>query len=105
MPSTETKQFRTDINYRKQSLIKLLDVITKREKDIIAALYDDFRKPAFETVLTETSYVISDLKATIRNLKSWTNRQRVFPSLLNFPSTDYIYNEPYGKVLIIAPWN
>jgi aldehyde dehydrogenase (NAD+) len=29
----------------------------------------------------------------------------VLPSLLNFPSTDYIYKEPYGKVLIIAPWN
>jgi aldehyde dehydrogenase (NAD+) len=25
--------------------------------------------------------------------------------LLNFPSTDYIVKEPYGKVLIIAPWN
>jgi len=27
------------------------------------------------------------------------------PSLLNFPSHDYIVREPYGKVLIIAPWN
>lgn len=25
--------------------------------------------------------------------------------LLNFPSTDYIYKEPYGNVLVIAPWN
>lgn len=25
--------------------------------------------------------------------------------MLNFPSTDYIVKEPYGKVLIIAPWN
>jgi len=27
------------------------------------------------------------------------------PSILNFPTTDYIYNEPYGKVLLISPWN
>jgi aldehyde dehydrogenase (NAD+) len=27
------------------------------------------------------------------------------PSILNFPSSDSIYSEPYGKVLIIAPWN
>jgi aldehyde dehydrogenase (NAD+) len=27
------------------------------------------------------------------------------PSLLNFPSSDYILHEPYGKVLIISPWN
>ena len=24
---------------------------------------------------------------------------------MNFPSSDYIYSEPYGKVLVIAPWN
>jgi aldehyde dehydrogenase (NAD+) len=27
------------------------------------------------------------------------------PSLLNFPSNDYILKEPYGSVLVIAPWN
>ena len=27
------------------------------------------------------------------------------PVLLNFPSGDKIYNEPYGTVLIISPWN
>jgi aldehyde dehydrogenase (NAD+) len=25
--------------------------------------------------------------------------------MLTFPSTDYIYKEPYGTVLVIAPWN
>lgn len=29
----------------------------------------------------------------------------VLPSFLNFPSTDYIYSDAYGKVLIISPWN
>lgn len=97
--------FKTDVNYRKESLIKLLNAIIVHENDIIQALYDDFRKPAFETVITETSYVISELKDTIKNLKKWSKAKRVFPSLLNFPSTDFIVKEPYGKVLIIAPWN
>jgi len=69
------------------------------------ALYKDFRKPAFEAVVTETSYVISDLKETLSNINSWAKPKKVFPSLLNFPSRDYIYSEPYGKVLIISPWN
>lgn len=98
-------EFKTNINFRKEALTKLLDEIIKRENEIIDALYFDFKKPAFEAVVTETSYVISELKDTIKNIKSWSKPRRVFPSLLNFPSKDYIYKEPYGKVLIISPWN
>lgn len=97
--------FKTDIDFRKQSLTKLLNAITMNEEEIVKALYDDFKKPAFETVLTETNYVISELKETIKNIHKWAKPRRVLPSILNFPSTDYIYKEPYGKVLVIAPWN
>ena len=97
--------YKTTIGFRKETLIKLLNVIITHENEIIQALYDDLRKPAFEAVLTETNYVISELKDTIKNLHKWAKPIKVFPSILNFPSTDYIYKEPYGKVLIIAPWN
>ena len=98
-------EYKTNINFRKETLIKLLNEVIIHENEIIQALYDDFKKPAFEAMLTETSYVILELKDTIKNLKNWAKPKRVFPSILNFPSTDYIYKEPYGKVLIIAPWN
>jgi aldehyde dehydrogenase (NAD+) len=97
--------FKTDINYRKQSLLKLLNCIQIYEREIIKALYDDFKKPEFEAILTETSYILGELKSTIKNIHNWSKPEMVFPSLLNFPSTDYIYKEPYGKVLVIAPWN
>ena len=98
-------EFKTNIQFRKETLIKLLLSIEENEDRIIRALNDDFKKPAFEAVLTETNYVISDLKNTIKNIKCWSKPKKVLPSLLNFPSKDYIYSEPYGKVLIIAPWN
>jgi len=98
-------EYITNLNFRKEVLIKLLDAVIVHENEIIQALYDDFKKPAFEAVLTETSYVIIELKDTIKNIKNWAAPKRVLPSILNFPSTDYIYKEPYGKVLIIAPWN
>ncbi|MEO5775994.1 MAG: aldehyde dehydrogenase [Flavobacterium sp.] len=97
--------FKTDISYRKQSLIKLLNCVHLHEEEIIKALHDDFKKPAFEAVLSETGYIIAELNHTIKNIHKWAKPQLVLPSLLNFPSTDYIYKEPYGKVLIIAPWN
>ncbi|WP_136152009.1 aldehyde dehydrogenase [Flavobacterium sangjuense] len=97
--------FKTDINYRKQSLLKLLNCVQLHEQEIIKALYDDFKKPAFEAVISETAYILTELNHTIKNINKWAKPQLVLPSLLNFPSTDYIYKEPYGKVLIIAPWN
>lgn len=97
--------YKTSLSFRKETLVQLLNAIVIHEDEIIEALYDDFKKPAFEAVLTETNYVITELKDTIKNLSKWAKPKKVFPSILNFPSTDFIYKEPYGKVLIIAPWN
>jgi aldehyde dehydrogenase (NAD+) len=93
------------VSERKVALKKLLKNVIIHEEEILDALHKDFRKPRFESVISETAYVISDIKNTIKNLNSWAKPKRVLPSLLNFPSSDYIYSEPYGKVLIIAPWN
>lgn len=93
------------ISERKEALKKLLKSIIIHEEEILEALYKDFKKPKFEGVVTETSYIISELRNTINKIDSWSKPKWVFPSLLNFPSSDYIYSEPYGKVLIISPWN
>lgn len=102
---SQVMNFKTDINFRKQTLVKLLNSVQKHEEEIIKALYDDFKKPAFEAVVSETAYIVSELNHTIKNINKWAKPNMVLPSLLNFPSTDYIYKEPYGKLLIIAPWN
>jgi aldehyde dehydrogenase (NAD+) len=97
--------YKSDIGYRKEILTRLLQSIIIHESEIVSALITDFNKPEFETVVTETSYVISDLKYTIKNINRWAKPSRVFPFLVNIPSSDYIYKEPYGKVLVISPWN
>jgi aldehyde dehydrogenase (NAD+) len=90
---------------RKSYLKQLLHELELAEDVICDALYRDFKKPAFEAVLTETYYVKSVIKELIGNLESWTKPKWVLPSLLNFPSSDYILKDPYGSVLVIAPWN
>lgn len=94
-----------NIDYRKQLLKQLQSELIKQENHITKALYDDFKKPEFESVISETAIVLQDLKRTIKYIDKWAKPKRVFPSLLNFPSSDYLYSEPYGTVLIIAPWN
>lgn len=94
-----------EINQRKEKLKKFSHVISLHQNDIIEALHKDFGKPAFEAYLTEINVVQSDLKDTIKNIHAWAKPKKVRASILNFPSSDYIYTEPYGKTLIISPWN
>ncbi|WGH75151.1 aldehyde dehydrogenase [Tenacibaculum tangerinum] len=94
-----------DISFRKSALKRLQKELVAREQDIIKALHDDFKKSEYEAVMTETAIVLGELKMALKNMHSWSKPQRVLPSLLNFPSSAKIYKEPYGTVLIIAPWN
>lgn len=91
--------------YRKNVLKQLKLELIKNEQNIIDALYADFKKPKFESILSETELVITELSLTIKKLNTWAKPKHVFPSLLNFPSTDKIIYEPYGTILVIAPWN
>lgn len=94
-----------DLDYR-LSLLKTLKVeILANEQAVIDALNKDFKKSEFEGYLSEFGIVISELNLAIKNLKRWAKPKRIKSSLLTFPSKDYLYQEPFGAVLIIAPWN
>ena len=93
------------IAFRKKTLRLLEKEITLREDAICDAIYADFKKPKFETLSTETQLVLAEIKLTLKKLNRWAKPKRITSSLVNFPSSDWIYKEPYGAVLIIAPWN
>jgi aldehyde dehydrogenase (NAD+) len=93
------------IPFRKEYLKKLMIAIEKYEDDICDAIYLDFKKPKFETILTETQFVLAELNSALKHLSNWSKPKKVNTSWANWPSSDYIYKEPYGTVLIIAPWN
>lgn len=94
-----------DVNFRVKLLKTLKNEIQNKESSIFEALKKDFKKPEFETFLSEFGLVISELDLAIKKLKTWSKPERVKSSILTFPSSDYIYKEPYGNVLVIAPWN
>ncbi|PHQ59026.1 MAG: aldehyde dehydrogenase [Sphingobium sp.] len=94
-----------DVDYRIQHLKRLKNVLLRYEDEICDALHRDFRKPVYETELSEFLIVLLELKSLIKNCKSWAKPRYVLPSLVNFPSVSKIYKQPFGGVLIIAPWN
>ena len=94
-----------DVSYRKEMLVALRNEIEINEEAICDAIYEDFKKPQFESMATETQLVLAELNLMIKRIRQWASPIRVSTNLLNFPSSDRIYKEPFGKVLIIAPWN
>lgn len=79
--------------------------IISKEQAIYDALKLDFKKSEFESFISEFGIVISQLNLVIKNLTNWVKPESVKSSILTFPSRDYIYKDPYGTILIIAPWN
>jgi aldehyde dehydrogenase (NAD+) len=93
------------VAFRKKTLKRLKKAILDNEDKILDALYKDLRKPKFEAYTSEIAVVITELDYFIKNIEKLAKPKRVKSSLLNFPSSDYIYKDPYGRVLIMAPWN
>ncbi len=94
-----------DVKFRKACLVRFRESIKKHEQEIIDALHQDFKKPAFETVATEISVVLKELNLAIKDIWKWQMSKKVRPTLLNFPSSARVLYEPYGTTLVIAPWN
>lgn len=111
---TETLQSQIDFfnkgitknpDFRIEHLRKLRNAIKANEEAINDALWQDLHKSAFESFMTETSIVLSELNTQIRHLKKWAKPKRVTTPFQLLPSSSKIHYEPYGIVLIIAPWN
>ncbi len=94
-----------DLSYRIAALRKLKRAILFYEKELLVALREDLGKSSFESLSTESRFVIQELNQMIRHLPSWGKTRRVRTPWGLFPATSRICPEPYGRVLIISPWN
>ncbi|MED4206365.1 aldehyde dehydrogenase [Neobacillus mesonae] len=107
--SAQKSFFRTDktkdITFRLNALQTLRNAIKKHEDELTAALRADLNKSEFEAYSTEIGFVLEELRYTISHLQSWVRPEKVKTPLTHIGSNSYIYSEPYGVALIIAPWN
>jgi aldehyde dehydrogenase (NAD+) len=94
-----------EVGFRLKALKTLKDAIFQSETELISALDQDLRKPALESYTSELGLVINEINYALKNLQKWTRPRKVPANLLTFPAKSYLLKEPYGIVLIIAPWN
>lgn len=103
--SSISKGYLLPLSRRKQLLQDLKSAIKMHESEIMQALYDDMQKSDFEAYSSEVGFIYQEISHTLSHLNSWAKPQSVRTGLSLFPSKATIYKQPYGKVLIIAPWN
>ncbi len=79
--------------------------IYAHQRDIEAAIYKDFKKPAIEVALSDMKPVLKEIDHICGHLKSWLKPKKVPPPLAYLGTNSKIIYEPKGVALILAPWN
>ncbi|EKN65477.1 hypothetical protein BABA_20101 [Neobacillus bataviensis LMG 21833] len=99
------KEKTKNIAFRLEALQKLRSAIKTNEKVLMEALRADLNKSEFDAYTSEIGFVLEELRFTIKQLRSWARPKKVKTPVTHIGSRSYIYSEPYGVALIIAPWN
>jgi aldehyde dehydrogenase (NAD+) len=94
-----------DLDFRLENLSRLKKGIIQNENAIFEALKKDLAKSSYESFLTEVGVIRDEIRLVSRRLKSWNRPRRVKTPFFLWPASSRIHYEPYGRVLIIAPWN
>lgn len=91
--------------WRKEQLRAALRLMTENEDRITAALKADVGKPNFEATFTEIVSVETEIRAMIDELDEWMKPTHYPTPASLMPGDSYVVRDPYGVVLIIAPFN
>ena len=92
-------------DFRRTQLKRLYESIVRNERNIYKAVRADLGKSEFECYETETGMVLEEISYMLRNLRRLMKPRRASTPFSHFPARSRIYKEPYGSVLIMAPWN
>ena len=91
--------------FRRQALERLRAALLEHEEELNVALLADLNKAPAESYFTETGMVLEELRFQLKHFEKWARPRRVTTPLAQFPSRGELLPEPYGCVLIMAPWN
>ena len=96
---------KTEYGVRVRRLYALQDGLKAHEDEFVEAFDKDFGKGAFEAYTTEIGYVYTGIGYILSHLRDWMQPKAVPTPFVLWPGRSRIIFEPYGKVLIVGPFN
>ena len=94
-----------DIEWRKQQLRALEQLMVENEQAIAAALAEDLGRKPFEAWLADIAGTATEAKVAAKSVGKWARRKHRLLEMSQLPGRGWIEYEPYGTVLIIGAWN
>lgn len=86
-------------------LLKLRASLQAHTDRICAALKADLGKGSFEAWTTEVGFLLSEISYFAKELPHLVATEKVSTPLTMQPGKSFIQKEPFGVVLVLAPWN
>ena len=93
------------VGARLEALARLEEAIVRETDALLDALAADLGKPELEAWLAEIHFVLAEIRLFRRHLRRWAKPRRVGNPFYLWPARSEIRREPFGTVLIAAPWN
>eukprot|EP01122_Echinamoeba_exundans_P003704 TRINITY_DN1377_c0_g1_i1.p1 TRINITY_DN1377_c0_g1~~TRINITY_DN1377_c0_g1_i1.p1 ORF type:complete len:519 (-),score=124.33 TRINITY_DN1377_c0_g1_i1:8-1564(-) len=92
--------------WRLQQLKQLYKMLDENRRLIIDAVRADLGKQSdMEINSSEINAPLVEIEEAIAHLADWMKPESAGMNLASFPATNWIYKDPLGVVLVVAPWN
>ena len=91
--------------WRRRQLEGLLALVTEHEAALLEALHVDLHKPTMEAGGGELVSTTGAIRDALSQLQGWMKPESVHTPIALQPASSYIVREPYGVLLLIAPFN
>lgn len=94
-----------DLVYKKNALNKLEQALIRHRDPLLEALASDLGKPEVEAYLAEYYFLLQELRLIRKSCKQWMKTRAAKSPVYFMPCKSELRRDPYGSVLILAPWN
>ena len=86
-------------------LSQLKKLLVENENSWLTALKKDLNKPAVEAYASEIGLLLNEIDFILKNINNWMKSKKKRRLLLTGYERVDISRQPYGSVLVLAPWN
>lgn len=94
-----------NMSSRKKALRALISMMENEGDGLAAAISDDLGRCWLESWSAEPGLVLADARYALKHISSWTRPRLHRPSPAMIPGRVRGFRRPYGRTVIIGPWN